>query len=179
MRFHCHGRPVGRCRSRCSHIDRDGRSHDVAQSIASLGRLLDHAHDTDATRAVTQAVIRRLGVLTSGPGVAVPVVGTVGRVGESRKWDNLYLLTNAPLGLDDDVELRGGGLVISSPVMDPSRPVDAPGPRLRPNTPRSPSTPSAPEPLDLADPRRNRSPQRLLRALPPVTADRGRTETTC
>ena len=81
----------------------------MASSIDSLGKLLDYPHDIEGSAAVANAVLRRLEVLTAAPGVRVSVAGLVAYTGDQGP---LHLLTDAPLALDDDVELRDGRLMV-------------------------------------------------------------------
>lgn len=113
-------------------IDRTSRAREVAASVASLGRLLDYRHDVTASDAVAVAVLRRLEVLTSGPGVLVSLAGAVGRAAEPR-GDGMYLLSATPLGLEAEVELRQGRLTVAVATMQSSRTIATPesvvGPR--------------------------------------------------
>jgi hypothetical protein len=95
-------------------IDRASRARDVAASIESLGRLLDYEYDPDGSASVAHAIIRRLEVLTAGPGVRVSVAGVVNHLGDESLRSALHLLTDVTLGLDDDIEFRDGRLVIVS-----------------------------------------------------------------
>ena len=96
-------------------VDHAGRARDVASSIDSLGKLLDYPHDLEGSTAVANAVLRRLEVLTAAPGVRVSVAGLVAYTGDQGP---LHLLTDAPLALDNDVELRDGRLMVVTASRD-------------------------------------------------------------
>lgn len=95
-------------------VSRAGRSREVLESIEALGRLLDYGADPHGSAAAAHAVVRRLEVLTSGPGVRVSVAGALRRPADPTTFESLHLLADAELGLDDEVELRDGRLTVTS-----------------------------------------------------------------
>jgi hypothetical protein len=90
-------------------VTRGGRSQDVLASIEALGLLLDYRADPEGSAAVAQALVRRLEVLTSGPGVRVSVAGALRRPDTGQ---TLRLLTETALARDEEVELLDSGLTV-------------------------------------------------------------------
>ena len=93
-------------------VVRGGRSQDVASSVEELARLLDFEKDAPGSAAVARAVVRRLEVLTTGPGVTVSVGGSISRPPDESGGETMRLLSAASLDLDDVLELRGGRLSV-------------------------------------------------------------------
>lgn len=121
-------------------VARAGRSRDVLDSIEALGRLLDYTGDPDGSAAVAHALVRRLEVLTSGPGVRVSVAGFLRRPAEPNVSESLYLLADAALGLDDDVELRDGRLAVVTAAPTGGVPIAVAQAEAGATTPRRPSS---------------------------------------
>jgi FHIPEP family len=121
-------------------VARAGRSRDVLESIEALGRLLDYAGDADGSAAVAHALVRRLEVLTSGPGVQLSLAGLLRRPADPNALESLYLLADAALGLDDDVELRDGRLTVITAAPTGGIPIAVPQAVSGAAVPRRPSS---------------------------------------
>jgi hypothetical protein len=120
-------------------VARTGRSRDVLESIEALGRILDYAGDADGSAAVAHALVRRLEVLTSGPGVQLSLAGFLRRPADPNALESLYLLADAALGLDDDIELRDGRLTVITAAPTGGVPIAVPQAEDGAAVPRRPS----------------------------------------